>query len=242
MTQTHLAREIRRRRTLLGMSQRELSKRAGVNETWVKKVENGSVESPRGGNLVKIAKALGCTVSDLTGEIEIDHISPLEEGGDVRRENFVVMPRAEQGEYPQHAGRVARIQELDIKASAGAGTLVDGHAVVGHWQFPAPLVRAFTSTTDENLKLIPVIGDSMMPTLHPGQRLMVDVTDKTPSPPGIFVLWDGLGFVVKRVEVIPHSDPVTVRVSSDNTHYTPYERVLGEAYIQGRVIGGWNWL
>jgi transcriptional regulator with XRE-family HTH domain len=229
MTQTHIAREIIRRRNALGLSQRELSKRAGVNETWVKKVENGTVESPRGANLVKVAKVLGCTVSDLTGE----H-STVDDGG-------VYVDHFDTSTQPQSMA-VLMIEELETRVHAGAGALVDGHSVVGQWQIPAAVVRGFTSTTESDLKLIPVVGDSMMPTLHPGQRLMVDTTDKTPSPPGIFVLWDGLGFVVKRVEVVPHSDPITVRISSDNPRYTPYERTLDEAYIQGRVIGGWNWL
>jgi hypothetical protein len=51
------------------------------------------------------------------------------------------------------------------------------------------------------------------------------------------VLWDGLGMVVKRVEFMAYSEPPTVRIISDNVVYRPYERLLGEAYIQGRVIG-----
>jgi hypothetical protein len=71
---------------------------------------------------------------------------------------------------------------------------------------------------------------------------MVDTGDVRPSPPGVFVVWDGLGFVVKRVEFMVHSDPPKVKITSDNPKYTPYERVLGEAYIQGRVLGKWLWV
>ena len=52
----------------------------------------------------------------------------------------------------------------------------------------------------------------------------------------------GLGLVVKRCQVVPHSAPPRVRITSDNPKYDGYERTLTEAYIQGRVIGQWRWL
>jgi hypothetical protein len=86
------------------------------------------------------------------------------------------------------------------------------------------------------LRIIEVIGDSMVPTLVPGQRVMVHLQDRRASPPGIFVLWDGLGAVIKRVEHIAHSDPPTLRITSDNKAYPPYERRAADAHILGRVI------
>lgn len=141
-------------------------------------------------------------------------------------------------------GAMLAVAELDIRAGAGGG-LVPGHAeerVVAHWQLPPEVIRPYTATPPEALKIITVQGDSMEPTLFPGQRVMVDSADTIPSPPGIFVVWDGLGFVIKRVEPVAHADPPRVRISSDNPHYSAYERTLDEAYIQGRVIGQWRWL
>ncbi|MGH7746171.1 MAG: S24 family peptidase, partial [Candidatus Dormibacteria bacterium] len=89
--------------------------------------------------------------------------------------------------------------------------------------------------------ILPVKGDSMEPTLRPGQRVMVDTSDQRPSPSGLFVVWDGLGSVVKRIQYVPHSDPPRVRIISDNpAGGDPYERLLEEAYIQGRVVGSWE--
>jgi len=89
--------------------------------------------------------------------------------------------------------------------------------------------------------VITVYGDSMEPTLAPGTRVMVDTEDRIPSPPGIFVVYDGLGLVVKRVEHRPQSSPPAVRLISDNPRYDSYECPLEEARIQGRVIGRWQW-
>jgi phage repressor protein C with HTH and peptisase S24 domain len=80
-----------------------------------------------------------------------------------------------------------------------------------------------------------VEGDSMVPTLHDGDAVLVDMTRQFPSPPGIFVLDDGMGLVAKRLEHIPNSDPPAVRVISDNTLYPAYERTADEIRIIGRI-------
>jgi hypothetical protein len=135
-----------------------------------------------------------------------------------------------------------RIDELDVRASAGAGLMSSNERVVAEWQVPTGIVRGYSTAPAAELRIITVIGDSMEPALLPGQRVLVDTGDRAPSPPGIFVVWDGLGQVVKRVQVLPHSDPPRVRITSDNGKYDAYERTLDEAYIQGRVIGQWRWL
>ena len=57
-----------------------------------------------------------------------------------------------------------------------------------------------------------------------------------PVPPGIFVIWDGMGVVAKRVEHIPHSDPPKVVIQSVNPAYQTYEREAEEVSVIGRVI------
>jgi hypothetical protein len=135
-----------------------------------------------------------------------------------------------------------RIEELDVRAGAGSGLTDAGSRAVAEWQIPSEIIRGYTTAPAAELRIITVLGDSMEPTLMPGQRALVDTGDRRPSPPGIFVVWDGLGLVVKRVQLLPHTDPPRVKITSDNQAYEPYERSLDEAYIQGRVIGQWRWL
>jgi phage repressor protein C with HTH and peptisase S24 domain len=139
-------------------------------------------------------------------------------------------------------GRMMRIEELDVRASAGAGLTGENERVVAEWQVPSGIVRGYSTAPAAELRFITVMGDSMEPTLQPGQRVLVDTGDRKPSPPGIFVVWDGLGLVIKRVQMLPLSEPPRVKITSDNTKYDAYERSLEEAYIQGRVIGQWRWL
>lgn len=138
---------------------------------------------------------------------------------------------------------MANIEELDVRGAAGGGTMEESSAKkIYDWQIPREMLRTATYATPDRLKIITVVGDSMQETFRPYERVMVDTSDTTPSPPGVFVVYDGLGLVVKRVEHVPHSDPPRVRISSDNPRYTPYERSVDEAYIQGRVLGRWQWV
>jgi Peptidase S24-like len=141
-------------------------------------------------------------------------------------------------------GAVLRIDELDVRAGAGslAGLTGEHEKVVAEWQVPSGIVRGYSTAPAADLRFITVMGDSMEPTLQPGQRVLIDTGDRQPSPPGVFVVWDGLGLVIKRVQMLPHSEPPRVKITSDNAKYDPYERTLEEAYIQGRVIGQWRWL
>ena len=76
----------------------------------------------------------------------------------------------------------------------------------------------------------------MDPTLADGDLVMIDTARKQPSPPGIFILDDGVGLVAKRVDAVPNTTPPMLRLSSDSPAYSNYQRRLDEVHIIGRVI------
>jgi phage repressor protein C with HTH and peptisase S24 domain len=80
-----------------------------------------------------------------------------------------------------------------------------------------------------------VEGVSMMPTLHDDDIVLVDLGRRSPTPPGIFVLHDGMGLVAKRLEHVANSDPPRLRIISDNPFYKPYEVSSEEVNIVGRI-------
>ncbi len=57
-----------------------------------------------------------------------------------------------------------------------------------------------------------------------------------PVPPGIFVIWDGMGLVAKRIEHVPHSEPPRVVLKSLNPEYDSYERSVEEVRVVGRAV------
>ena len=77
----------------------------------------------------------------------------------------------------------------------------------------------------------------MEPLLSSGDRILIDVSRTVPVPPGIFVIWDGMGLVAKHVEHVPHSDPPTVVLKALNPEYKSYERSVEETHIVGKDLG-----
>lgn len=139
------------------------------------------------------------------------------------------------------------IPEYDVVTSAGPGALPelcspeDGLRPAEYWKIPRTYIAAFTEEPDK-LAIIRVAGDSMEPEYQAGDRVLIDTAHRIPSPPGIYVLWDGFGLVLKRLELLPGmEEPRRVRIMSINPAYSSYELTLEEISINGRVIGKWAW-
>ena len=125
---------------------------------------------------------------------------------------------------------------FNVSAAAGGGRTGHDAGADGALAFPASLLRRITAAPANRLRLITISGDSMAPTLEHGDMVMVDTNRTSPSPPGIFVLDDGVGLVAKRVDVIPNSRPQMLRLSSDNPAYSNYQRRIDEVRVIGRVV------
>lgn len=124
-----------------------------------------------------------------------------------------------------------------VHAAAGGGSVAEGGDEAQHGlSFPPDLLRRITAAPAGGLKLLSVSGDSMSPTLEDGDLVMVDTGRRMPSPPGIFILDDGVGLVAKRVDAIPNTTPPLLRLSSDNPAYSNYQRRIDEVHVVGRVV------
>lgn len=181
---------------------------------------------------------------EATPPLREDVVSPLIEAANQRDsgpgDNFV-----------QAQGRSNRgaIPEVDVRGGMGGGGIAmalnhtDAHGnttaiddVKAQWELPPEYLAHELRVNAAQARIIEVQGDSMDPTLRPGDRVMVHLGDRRPSPPGVFAVWDGFGVVVKRIETIPNSDPPTLRLISDNDRHGAYERTLDEVNIIGRVV------
>lgn len=136
--------------------------------------------------------------------------------------------------YPEGFSAIA---EIDVRASAGPGAINEGLEEASEtWLLPDPLIRHEFRARASDLRMITIDGDSMEPVLSSGDRILIDTSQRIPVPPGIFVVWDGMGLVAKRVEHIAHSEPPRVIINSVNPEYSSYERDAEEVNIVGRVI------
>jgi len=147
---------------------------------------------------------------------------------------------------PNHGERVV-IPEISFQTNADGSqvktknpNVAESDNVLSEWSLPKQLL-ANQVGSDSTMRIIQVMGDSMQPEFNPGDRVMVNTADRLPSPPGVFVLWDGFGLIIKRCEMVPHSNPARVILSSANANYATYEMNATELDIQGRVVGKWQW-
>lgn len=229
-----------------GMKVPEVARATGINQTNIYKYLDGKVEQPRGDTIERLAKAVKTTALWLrTG---------LEDAGDP--EHYIQTQTTEDLLDKPSEPRI--VHEIDTRGGSGgggmdtfnqerrlkSGIVVSQDAIRDDWGIPDAFLRQLRMRPAAAW-IIEIYGDSMYDpnnpaapgSLFPGDRVIVDTGDIRPSPPGPFAVHDGVGLVIKLIEVIPTVDPVRLRVSSRNPTYPPYEVTEDEARIIGRVRG-----
>ncbi len=108
------------------------------------------------------------------------------------------------------------------------------------WIMPASLLESRTDAPPEKIRIFTIRDNSMEPDFMVGAQVLVDLSDVTPSPPGVFILSDGLGHVLRQCDIIPGEIPLQVSVLAKNG--TAFRLPLTKAAIVGRVIARLDWL
>ncbi len=127
------------------------------------------------------------------------------------------------------------ISEMEVEAAAGGGAVADEVTEErARWYLPEAMVRHEGDANPETLRILRVRGDSMEPEMREGDRLLVDTARRRPATGELFVLFDGTGLVVKRVEMVPGEEHL--RLLSANPAYAPYAALGEEVHIVGKVV------
>lgn len=134
-----------------------------------------------------------------------------------------------------HSGLVP-IGRAAVRASAGPGAIPDGEQSKPFFAFDERWLRQLTAASPADLTVIRVEGDSMEPTLHDGDDILVDRGDGgSRMRDGIYVLRIDDALVVKRLAIHPVTRRVTVQ--SDNPAYADWPDCSpDEIHCIGRVI------
>lgn len=205
-----IASELERR----DMDMATLSREIGRNHAYIQQyLERGVPKELTERTRARISSALGIPESRLTnGQVVKSTASPLVQPSQIRT-----------------------VGEYNALVAAGGGIVLDDEEKTGEW----PLPRAYLDEmhlSGNSLAVVPVKGDSMEPTLRSGDRVLIDMGDKNVSQGGLFVLWDGAGRVVKRVERVPGTKPPTLALISDNPLHSKYQVSANDVDIVGRVV------
>ncbi|MDX2112551.1 MAG: LexA family transcriptional regulator [Alphaproteobacteria bacterium] len=195
-----------------GMSVGDLAKKADVKPSFLYDVISGKSTNPSTIKLARVAHCLNISLAALAGS-DLTTTPALPEHAS---QDYVTIPRI----------------TVDITADGNRVTAREHEAEA--YYFRRSWIQDHLGVSVSDLRLMYIRGDNMEPTLCHNDMVMVDTTQKTPSPPGIFICFDGLGLTARRLELLPGER--RLRLMSDNSQYSMFERDADDTIIIGRVV------
>lgn len=125
------------------------------------------------------------------------------------------------------------VREIDLSYGMGA-TYLDVPVTEEVHHFPRAWLRRYTRSAPDKLFFAQGIGDSMEPTLHDSDLLLIDTDQKTlNSADRIWVVTYADCGMIKRLRPVPGGG---VEVMSDKKEVPPFTAYDGELEIIGRVV------
>lgn len=226
-----LVANIEKRLEALGLSARKASIQAGSGPDLIRDIGRGRI--PAADKMHAIARVLQTTVDELMrpGAGVREDVEPYQVESDfpATREVQIAIPG------------YAQIAVVDVRPGMGGPAEVLDTAQETRL-FPNELLTALRARP-EDLRFMRVVGPSMTGMLEHDDWVLVNITQRNPSQPAIFMVWDGIGVVCKWVERVYGVQPPRIRLISNNPTFTPFELTIGadendfaEAMILGRVV------
>jgi len=88
---------------------------------------------------------------------------------------------------------------FDVQASAGLGSEVQAEDIEDYFAFNKSFLSRQLNVSGEQLVFVTISGDSMLPTLHDGDRVLVDMSQKGVNHEGLYLLQSEDGLMAKRL-------------------------------------------
>lgn len=92
--------------------------------------------------------------------------------------------------------------------------------LIGQELMSPEVFSVYTTAQPENIKILKASGESMSPTINPGDLLWLDTSYSMPSSDGIYLLNTTGDTVIKRLQINPFDN--SIEVSSDNKAYKTF--------------------
>jgi len=155
---------------------------------------------------------------------------------ELREKDLRTLLQALDGQLPApETPQAIRIPQYSFRAGMGGGGVISDEGEADYLALPRTYLEQM-QLVSADLITIEVEGDSMSPTLESGDRIMINRNDKNPASGGVFAIHDSDALVVKRVERIPATNPVRLKLISDNPNHGTYDVPADETNILGRVV------
>lgn len=206
---------LRKLRENLGLTQSALGEKIGLKWSQIRDMESGKVKID-----ALIAKILYYTVS-ANPEWLLEGKKPMMSGLQRATDDYAYIPL------------------YDVRAAAGAGAFPpEGEEVKDMLAFKRDWIISELRVNVNQLSMLFVEGDSMAPTLSPGDTMMIVKDQGMAIQDGIYVVRLEGALLVKRLQRLPGNQ---LKVKSDNPNYEPYTMDLTKEHKDFAVIGRVVW-
>jgi phage repressor protein C with HTH and peptisase S24 domain len=223
-----LGTRIRKLRIKQNLTQALVSKASGVSRSSVVQWEQDT-NQPRGESLIALSKALDCDPDWL--------LHGKEKAGNATTDNAVNNQSEKHSVSRPSNDNLISLDFFDVEVSAGHGALVIKEDKSDCITFSKKFIDEMIGVNPKNVFLMPVRGDSMMPTLKNQAVIMVNKIEEF-SGDGVYVFrFDGQ-LMVKRLQF----SKTGLTVVSDNTSYKEWELTRDELATEDfKIIGEVVW-
>ncbi|HRK67716.1 MAG TPA: S24 family peptidase [Hyphomonas sp.] len=222
-----IGQRIRAERERIGLSQTELGAAGGVQKNAQHNYEGGK-RAPDATYLAGIAR-VGCDVIYiLTGERGAASLPPM-------------MLRSIQNSLAEPSD-FTPVPVYSVELAAGSGVANNIEDVIDHMAFRRDWLRRMDVSPSAAV-IARARGESMMPTLHDGDVVLIDRSKAQPPskprdesdtrPARIYALMDDGGARIKRIDL---AAPGMLAILSDNPASPPEFRPVSSVTIIGRVV------
>lgn len=221
-------REIRERR---GLTQKQVAAMVNTTDVSISRYESQDdrLTLPL---MRRLAEKLKCTVAEIAEEVQLS---------DGRSGELAITS----SEFVFEKSQYVAVPVYDQRVSAGPGSVAQDESPLYHLFYRQEWLRSLSHAPADILAVVEVWGDSMEPTLHNGDHVLVDRSIKKIGREGIYVIryheQDELR--IKRCTRMARTKLLAIR--SDNASYPPEEgvrdddiQVIGRVIWLGRNIGG----
>lgn len=170
-------------------------------------------------------------------------VSGFEQPGRKRLPDWLryVQMAFEEGEPPEHQDQEARdelayLRKVDIRYAMGAGAQVEDYPSTSLVPFNLNWLRSVTRAPTDRLFLASGHGNSMEPTLQPGDDVLIDTTETRGLGDLIWALeYAGSGYI-KRIRPVMRGGLRKIQILSDNESVPIEEAEPGDVTIIGKVV------
>lgn len=131
------------------------------------------------------------------------------------------------------------VPRYDVMASAGPGALIEDENIVDYMAFKEDWIRKRLRARPEDLALIEAEGDSMLPTIQPGDLLLVDRSVVKLRDDAIYIIGIHDSLQVKRLQRFFNG---AIEVNSDNDRYYAKHTLSEDDAANLRIAGRVRWI